>query len=470
MGFAVKLFILSWFTMFLFPVIYIISFLQGLRQLAKKQVEGFLIFTIIGLPLYINALSVTFMYGFAGMVPLMQSFKEISILFGCWVVGTRIKRNPKLHSIDLMILAFILYTFLYALLPIGSYGFTARLLAFKNLSFFLLVYFIGRFCDLKQVNIRKIFSYICLIGIIATIVAIGERIMYVHLHTFTGFSKYYFYFFNGEVSGNYGLLWTFETESGSKRFGSIFSNPLDFASSTVLCLTLVLALITYKKKKVSVRPTDFEIIGLFATFICIILAASRASFISYFIVIYVYGWISHNRKIIRYFHVFFISVIIFVLFLLEGDLYDFIVNTVTFQNASSIGHVIEWLDGISAMIAHPFGMGLGESGRVSMTMQENTGGENQLIIIGVQAGVPAMLLYLTIYIQLIRKGLIEMRTSNGKEWKVMMSVVLIKIGLFIPMFTAYLDSYIYLSYISWFICGYMINLIQSRPDTIKIIN
>ncbi len=449
--------------MFLFPVIYIVSFVQGLLQLAKKRVEGFLLFTIVGLPLYINALSVTFMYGFAGLVPVMQSFKEISILFGCWVVGTRIKRNTRLHSIDLMILVFFLYTFLYALLPIGSYGITARFLALKNLSFFPLVYFIGRFCDLQQVNIRKTFSYICLVGIVAALVAMGERALYIHLHTFTGFSEYNFYFFNGEISGNYGLLWTFETESGAKRFGSIFSNPLDFAAATVLCLSVVLALITHKNKKTIVRPTDFEIIGLAATLICIVLAASRASFASYFMLIYVYGWITRNRSIIRYFHIFFILVISYVLFLLEGDLYDFIVNTVTFQNASSIGHVIEWLDGINAMIARPLGMGLGESGRVSMTLKENTGGENQLIIIGVQAGVLAMLLYLAIYIQLIRTGLREMRTSSGKEWKVMMAVVLIKIGLFIPMFTAYLDSYIYLSYISWFICGYMINLIQSRP-------
>lgn len=449
--------------MLLFPVIYIVSFIQGFLQLVKKRVEGFLLFTIVGLPLYINALSVTFMYGFAGMVPVMQSFKEVSVLLGCWVVGTRIRRNPRLHRIDLMILAFFLYTFLYALLPIGSYGIGARFLALKNLSFFPLIYFIGRFCDVQHINIRKTFSYICLVGIIAAVVVMGERALYVHLHTFTGFSEYNFYFFNGEVSGNYGLLWTFETESGAKRFGSIFSNPLDLASATVLCLSAVLALITYKNKKIQVRPTDFEIIGLAATLVCIVLAASRASFASYFMLVYVYGWITHNRSIIRYFHVFSLLAVSYVLFMLEGDLYDFIVNTITFRNASSLGHVLEWLDGINAMAARPLGMGLGESGRVSMTMKENIGGENQLIIIGVQTGVLAMLLYLAIYIQLIRTGLREMRTSSGKEWKVMLAVVLIKIGLFIPMFTAYLDSYIYLSYISWFMCGYMINLIQARP-------
>ena len=124
--------------------------------------------------------------------------------------------------------------------------------------------------------------------------------------------------------------------------------------------------------------------------------------------------------------------------------------------------MLEWIDGINAMIAKPLGMGLGQSGRVTMVNGENTGGENQFIIIGVQAGVIVMGLYIWIYFQVIKTGLKELKQSVGKEWKVILSIVLIKIGLFIPMFTAYIDSYIYVSYISWFLTGYMVNMIQTR--------
>ena len=45
-----------------------------------------------------------------------------------------------------------------------------------------------------------------------------------------------------------------------------------------------------------------------------------------------------------------------------------------------------------------------------------------------------------------------------------MAVILIKIGLIIPLFTAEIESYIYVSYITWFLSGYMINLIQSKKE------
>ena len=453
--------------MFLFPLAYLASFFYAVTKLFKKQVDGFLIFVIIGLPIYINAMSVSFMYGFSRWIPLLQSFKELAVLGACLLVATQIKQRPVLHIIDKLIIGFFVYTLLYAFVPIGSYSIMGKLMALKNLSFFCLLYFIGRFCDREQVNINKLFSFIVIVILVATIVVFGERILNQHLHSFTGFSDYNFYFFNTDASGNYGLLWTFETESSAKRFGSIFSNPLEFASAIVLSLAIMFALISSKNNTepnaiIQTNPNTLEKIGLIASFICIVLALSRAAFISYFLVIYIYGWIIGNKKIIHVFHIGAAIILLYVFYILEGDLYDFILNTITFQNESSLGHVLEWLDGINAMASQPWGLGLGESGRVSMTNKNNTGGENQFIIIGVQVGVIAMALYIYIYFKLIKTGLQQLKITAGKEWKIMLAIVLIKIGMFIPMFTAYIDSYIYLSYFSWFLSGYMINHIQNR--------
>jgi hypothetical protein len=453
--------------MFLFPLTYLASFFYAITKLFKKQVDGFLIFVIVGLPIYINAMSVSFMYGFSRWIPLLQSFKELAVLGACLLVATQIKQRPVLHLIDKLIIAFFVYTLLYAFVPIGSYSIMGKLMALKNLSFFCLLYFIGRFCDREQVNINKLFSFIVIVLLVATIVVFGERMFNQHLHSFTGFSDYNFYFFNTDASGNYGLLWTFETESSAKRFGSIFSNPLEFASAIVLSLGIMFALISSKNNTepnaiIQINPNTLEKIGLIASFICIVLALSRAAFISYFLVIYIYGWIIGNKKIIHFFHIGAAIIVLYVFYILEGDLYDFIINTITFQNESSLGHVLEWLDGINAMATQPWGLGLGESGRVSMTNQNNIGGENQFIIIGVQVGVIAMALYIYIYFKLIKTGLQQLKITAGKEWKIILAIVLIKVGMFIPMFTAYIDSYIYFSYFSWFLSGYMINHIQNR--------
>ena len=302
-----------------------------------------------------------------------------------------------------------------------------------------------------------------MLGIISAVVVIGEKLIDTHLQSFTGYSEYLYYYFDMESSGNYGLTWTFETESQMKRFASIFANPLEHAVGAVLWLSVLLTTIAYKRdKRIIIQPEGFDLIGIAGSLICIVLAASTASFLSYFMLVYFYGWIIKNKSIVSGFHLFFLTALLYILFFLEGDLYDFIVNTITFENASSIGHVIEWLTGIEAMINNPMGMGLGESGRVAAAGGFNTGGENQLIIVGVQTGILSMLIYIIIHFSLINTGLKALKNHEGKTWKVSLLVILIKIGLFIPAFTANVDSYIYLTYFSWLISGYMVNLISEE--------
>src|SRR5690606_26360836 len=88
----------------------------------------------------------------------------------------------------------------------------------------------------------------------------------------------------------------------------------------------------------------------------------------------------------------------FFMIFMNPDLYEFIYETLTFTNPSSIGHVLAWIEGIEAIVANPLGLGLGESGRVAVSASDTTGGENQYIIIGVQMGVINMFLYLAIHI------------------------------------------------------------------------
>ena len=451
--------------MFLFPIIYLVSFIYGLWQLWQKKLEGFLLFTIAGLPIYINALSLSYILGFASMVPLLQSFKEVMLLAGGLLVASQIRERPKLHFIDQMMLAYIALCILYVILPVGSYGVGAKLIAFKNLALFPLIYAIGRFCSLETISLKKTTAYISIIGCIAAVVVLGERLSNMHLQNFTGYAEYLSHYFESDPSGSYGLSWTFETESGMKRFASIYANPLEHAASTVVLFAFLLVSITHKEENSLLIQTDrLTIITFLASLICIFLAASRASFLSYFIVLYVYAWIIRYKPILRFYHSLAVLAILYVVFLLQGDLYDFIIDTITFENTSSLGHVLEWIAGIEAMINNPLGMGLGESGRVSVGSGLNTGGENQFIIIGVQIGVIGMLLYMLIYGALIQQGIQTMRHASGKRWKLALLIVLLKVGLLIPAFTANIDAYIYITYLTWFFSGYFMQSVMSAKD------
>jgi hypothetical protein len=314
--------------------------------------------------------------------------------------------------------------------------------------------------------LNKIYAFVLFVIIVAFAVALIEKFTNTHLHAFTGYADYNLKFFDTEPTGKYGLGWTFETESGSKRFGSIFSNPLEFAAAIILALAIALGVMTRKQEKLGIYMDSFHVLALFASFCCILFAASRAAFVSYFLVIYVYAWIAKMKKTLFYFHTISITIIILFFAFAEGDLYDYVINTINFTNTSSIGHVIEWLNGLEAMAEKPLGLGLGESGRVANASGDNIGGENQLIIIGVQAGVIAMFTYLTIYIALLVLAVKQLKFAKGQFYTLALITVLLKVGLFIPMFTANIDAYIYVSFLSWFLSGLMVNLYQSKTEDI----
>jgi hypothetical protein len=447
--------------MFLFPLAYIVAFLKTIKEFAKGNAAAILIFICVGLPIYINTLSVTYMFGFENAIGPMQAFKEIVVLIALGIVLWQIKHKPTFTKTDWLVILFFLYSLAFVLLPIGSYDFKSRLLAYKSLSFFTLLYFIGRFIDAKKIRLATVLKIVGVVTMIAALVLLYEFIQDKHLHTQTGYIDFLVHFFDDEPSGNYGLTWSFETETGLKRFGSIFGNPLELGASILLSLSLVLAFYTNTSNKLKLSKLGSFIFT--ASLVCIFFALSRASFIGNLLLIIVYAFIVKNRWLIRLLYLLLTLIVLaFIYLVTQKDIYNFVLETITFSNASSIGHVLEWLNGIEAMIAKPLGMGLGESGRISMFAKENTGGENQFIITGVQVGIPMLILYLSIHISLMVTAYKNLKSSVGKIKRIAMTLFLFKIGIIIPMFTSNTESFIYISYITWFLSGLMINLIEQE--------
>lgn len=447
--------------MFLFPLIYISFFVLSLRSLANKEVKGIMLFIIFGLPIYTISLSVSNMLGFSKMVPVLQSFKEVSILCYLAYLIVNLKKRIQFHIIDVLMLVFFLYALIYIFLPLGSYGFFQKVLAFKSLCFFPVVYFTGRLIDPKSINLSEVLHYICLLSILAGAVLLFEVLINTHLQTFSGYADYNYYFFDQAPTGDYGLSWTFQIENGMKRFASFFSTPLEYAAATLLSVSALAALITDNNNRLHFN--GFMVTAMVSTLFAISLSLSRASFASYFIIIYAYAFITDKKQILKFFYYSILLTVILLLFVtIKGDFFEFIINTFQFTNASSAGHIIEWLNGVQAMALHPLGMGLGESGRVSALAGLNTGGENQFIILGVQVGVIALAIYLFIYVKLISIAAKIIKERKGKIRKLAMFILLIKLGLIIPLFTAEVESYIYISYLLWFLSGLLINMISQK--------
>lgn len=457
--------------MFIFPLIYFSAFFIALKNLVSRNKQGIFIFLIFGLPIYTTSLSVALQYGFADIVPFMQPLKELLILITLGTGIWELERRIKFQTIDYAILAYFLYTLLYVLLPIGQYGLGDKLIAFKSSSFFTLIYFAGRIFDPTRIYISKYFHYILAVFIAAAGILLFEILSDQHFQTLTGYADFNFYYFNQEASGNYGLSWTFETSTGLRRFASFFANPLEFAASTLLALAVLAGLYTTEDNKI--KADTLGIIAIIATQFSIFFALSRSSLASYFIMIFIYALITKKKLVLNIIYAGFIAVAIYFIFfmlVINPDLYEFIYETITFTNPSSVGHVLAWVEGIEAIAANPLGLGLGESGRVAVSLSDTVGGENQYIIIGVQTGIITLLLYLWMHIYFIKTCWKWYPHLQGKERQVCLSLLLMKIGFIIPLLTSELESSVYISYVSWFLSGIFVNMIAGHTPAISKIS
>ena len=456
--------------MFIFPIIYFSAFFIALKNLISRNKQGILVFLIIGLPIYTTSLSVALQIGFKNTVPFMQPLKELLILIALGLGVTELNRRIRLQTIDYAILAYFFITLLYVLLPIGQYDFIDKVIAFKSSSFFTLIYCAGRLFDPARIYISKYFHYILAVFIAAAGVLLFEIINDQHFQTLTGYADFNFYYFNQEATGNYGLSWTFETSTGLRRFASFFANPLEFAASTLLTLAILAGLYTTDDNKIKVDTLG--IIAIIATQFSIFFALSRSSLASYFIMIFVYALITKKKLILNIIYAGFIAIAIYFTFfmlVINPDLYEFIYETITFTNPSSVGHVLAWVEGVEAISSNPFGLGLGESGRVAGSLGDTTGGENQYLVIGVQTGIVTLLIYLWMHIYFIKTCWKWYPYLQGKERQVCLSLLLMKIGFIIPLLTSELESSVYISYMSWFLSGIFVNMIsEHRPDISKL--
>lgn len=453
----------------LFPLIYVLSFFAFLFQWKKtNNASHLLIFIVFGLSIYMTSLSITYLYTGKTFITLLQSLKEIAIIVVLFFQLKAINKKPYLTLVDQLMLAFLAYSAIYILLPLGNFSLVEKLLAYKSLSFFPFIYFTGRLLPIEEFYLNKYFKYIGVLSISASIVLVGELITYTHFQTITGFALFNKDYFDVEPSGNYGLTWTFEIENGTKRFASFFSNPLEQAAATLVTLAVFAGL--YTRERQQLKLNSFASIVMLSTLLSIIFSLSRASFVSYFMMIYVYALITNKKFILQLIHFSVVCATVYIIYQINTDIAAFIINTLNFSNASSYGHVIEWIAGLEAMASNPLGLGLGTSGRIAGVSGDNIGGENQFIIIGVQIGIIGMLLYAIIYFKILQQAWIWRKWLTGKEQQLALAVILMKIGFIIPLLTANFESYIYVSYISWFFSGLMMQVVANKNQAYYVLS
>lgn len=433
-----------------------------LWTLQKMTVEGklsyFIYFLAAFLPVYITSLSVIFLATRSPeLLSVFQILKELIILLavGIFIVYRKdLFRYPlRLLATDWMMLGLLSLAFLYLLLPLGNASFLNKALYYKSMLMPGLVYFLGRNTQWDQAEIRRLFVLIFGVMFAAFGVNLIENyLLQAHLQQFTGYALYNQVINNIDPTGNFGLTWTFETQAVTKRLASFFSDPLEMASSVLMGFAAGLIWFLTTKREENWKYLLVMLVSLG----CLVFSASRAAFGAFFIMIFFVALVFRLYKLIGAGFLALLLFGIYVVFFASEDFYFFVLDTLTFENSSSVGHVVEWLLALDSMISNPFGIGLAMSGNFGSVEDElRVGGENQFLIYGVQLGWLGLLLYSLTLATGVRDSIRVFRSStNTAIARVAFTGAVVKVGLLLPLFTANVEIYTYVSWLTWWMIGF----------------
>ncbi len=391
------------------------------------------------------------------IVNLIKYSKDFVLLssFLIYVIGDSksfFKREFTISFLDKLVLGFLIIVLFYIFIPLGESTFLSKLVYAKNIFLIPIVYFFGRNTNLNFENWNSILNITIGLILLAFIISSFEKIFGIHIHSILEYSKYNLIFYDIEPQGNYGLSWTFENQNANPRFASFFSDPLEYSAS--LILFLVISIWHFINSKI-LNNKILYLLLIFVVIVSFFYAKSRASIVSAVMVLTLALYISKYYRTMIIGSLLIVSFFLYLYFFSIEETKYLIQDTLSFQNASSLGHLVEWIEGLLSIYENPFGIGLAMSGNASGVDQAiKISGENQFLIYGVQMGFLSLVLYLTIILKSIWNSLsLFLKNSNPNIKSVGFIAGLTKFGLLIPLFTANAELYLFVALFSWYLVG-----------------
>ena len=388
----------------LFIVFYFIIFGYTIDKISRGKIEYLIIYICTCLPIYTTLQAQAFkIFNTEIVVAIIKLSKDIIFIYAfiIFLFGKNIhlfKRIFKFSLVDKLILIFTLIVTIYALIPLGEADIFSKLIYAKNLYIISITYLIGRNIKIDEVffnSIKKILKYLILS---LTFFLCFEFILSTHFHSIIDFSNYNILVNEIDPQGNYGLSWSFESQGSSPRYAAFFADPLELSASLLLLTSLLIFNFWNNKRNINY----FLLFMVAAAFL---FSFSRGAIVAC-IGIVLFGLLLNKKykTLLLIFGLFLLSTLSLIYFGSEEIRY-LIIDTLKFENTSSLGHLVEWIEGILSIFENPLGIGLAMSGNASGVDQAiKVGGENQFLIFGVQMGVLSIIIYVLILFFVIKRS------------------------------------------------------------------
>ena len=448
--------------MIVVAIILFILYFGFIGFVLKKTFNGdayyLLLYILFTLPFYATFQLIIFKgFNLIPLVNLLKYSKDFVFFVGFFVFifGKKesfFEREWQLTLLDKLFLGFMTLTLIYTLIPLGEAPLLSKILYAKNIFLIGIVYLLGRHTYIDKQRWRFIVKVLIYLIVGSFLLALSEKIFGTHLQSILDYGRFNLVMNDVFPIGNYGLSWTFERQGGLPRLAAFFANPLEFAASLLLFLSVSLNYLFHSKY----NSNRLAFLGLLLLVIfSFFFSYSRGAIIASGIIVFFTLFLEKQYLLIRIVLVLVIMLVIYISFFSSKESQYFVLDTLNFQNTSSLGHLVEWLEGVNSMIQNPMGIGLAMSGNANGVDQAlKISGENQFLIYGVQMGFLGLIIYVSMLVKGIKDSLKVFKHSSKQHVKSISYVAAsTKIGLLIPLFTSNAELYLFVAFLSWFLIG-----------------
>ncbi len=338
----------------------------------------------------------------ARLVRVVAAWKEALVAALVVAVAFRLalgrSRRSPVYALDLPVAGLIFLGLAYLLggyawfgldVPIG-----ARLYGLRDLVFFSLLYFVGRTTP-DVVRDHRVLKALFLVGVITSFVAALERLFVTpQMLVLLGTADYFRDFLGGTVwtAGNpYGLpanYWTMIGGQLVQRAGSTYLTSQGFAIPFLVIMPAATVWLLARKR------TPFAWLSYALLWAGLLLTVTRMTIVACLLQALIIAGTRRRWGIIAS-TVAACAVAFSSALLMFPSLANFIGETLTWQSASSLAHVDDWVTGLENTLRYPLGAGLGvadqaaaRSGLVALAA------DNQYLTYAVQLGVFGLTLHL----------------------------------------------------------------------------
>lgn len=448
---------------FLFIFFYFTIFGYTIKKISRGNLEYIIIFICTCLPIYSTLQSQVYqLFDSKNIVNIIKFSKDFIFIYAflIFLFGNYnffYNRTYRFTIIDKLILAFTILVTVYALIPLGEAEILSKLIYAKNLYIISIAYLIGRNITFNNAffnSLKKILKYLILF---ISIFLCFEFVFSTHFHTIIEYSNYNSIINEINPQGSYGLSWSFESQTSFPRYAAFFADPLELSASLLLLFSMLLFYFYENNNKI-----NYFLLFLIA--FAFLLSFSRGAIVAGLGIVLFSLLINKKYKILISIFIISLLAILILFYFSTVEIKYLILDTIKFENTSSLGHLIEWIEGIISILENPFGIGLAMSGNASGVDQAiKVGGENQFLIFGVQMGILAVIIYvMTLFFVIKRSYIVYLNTSNyNKHISFILSCT--KFGLLLPLLTANAELYLFVSLATWFFAGY----VESRYTNLK---